>query len=162
MVLDLDKLFSRCTVLCFSLVRTAAKAFIFRGENSGRLERASPIFFSTQTEIRPRACDLASPAHHFSVALPRIFYRSILVRLQTQLAFCYHRPRLWFCRCVFLFNWISVLSHFLGRARREFSDCRAPVDFPPSMIRVAFCQIYFHGLAWTHFLCVWISRPYYS
>jgi hypothetical protein len=90
-VLDLDKLFSRCTVLCFSLVRTAAKAFIFRGENSGRLERASPIFFSTQTEIRPRACDLASPAHHFSVALPRIFYRSILVRLQTQLAFCYHR-----------------------------------------------------------------------
>jgi hypothetical protein len=138
-VLDLGKLFSRCAVLCFSLVRTAAEAFIFRSENSGRLERVSPIFFSTQTEIRPRACDLASPAHHFSVALSRIFYHSILVRLQTQLAFCYRRPRLWFCRHVFLFSWISVLSRFLGRARHEFSDCRAPVDFPPSMLRLAFC-----------------------
>jgi hypothetical protein len=64
-VLDLGKLFSRCTVLCFSLVRTPAEAFNFPGENSGRLERASPIFyFSTQTKIHPRARDLASPAHH--------------------------------------------------------------------------------------------------
>jgi hypothetical protein len=79
-VLDLGKLFSRCTVLCFSLVRTPAEAFNFPGENSGRLERASPIFyFSTQTKIHPRARDLASPAHHFSVALPRILFHSILV-----------------------------------------------------------------------------------
>jgi hypothetical protein len=127
------------------------------------LERDSPSFyFSTQTEIHPRARDLTSPAHRFSVALPRIFYCKVLVRLQTRLAFCYRRPRLWFCWRVFLLNWISVLSHFLDRARRVFSDCHAPVDFPPSMLWLAFSQIYFHGLAQTHFLCVWISRPYYS
>jgi hypothetical protein len=97
---------------------------------------------------------LTSPAHRFSVALPRIFYRRVLVRLQTRLAFCYRRPRLWFCRRVFLLSWISVLSRFLGRARHEFSDCRAPLDFPPSMLWLAFCQIYFHGLTRTRFLCL--------
>jgi hypothetical protein len=127
------------------------------------MERASPSFyFPTQTEICPRAHDLTSPALRFSVALPRIFYRRVLVRLQTRLAFCYRRPRLWFCRRVFLLSWISVLSRFLGRARHEFSDCRAPLDFPPSMLWLAFCQIYFHGLTRTRFLCVWISHPYYS
>jgi hypothetical protein len=49
-----------------------------------RFSCRSPVhsWFFTQPEIRPRASDLASPAHRFLGGLPRIFFYSVLVWLQ--------------------------------------------------------------------------------
>jgi hypothetical protein len=51
----------------------------------------------------------------------------------------------------------SIRPDFLCSApfsTREFSDCRAPVDFPPSLLRLDFCRIPLHGLALTRSICL--------